>query len=269
MSRRRRDSVGKHVNTKGRKTDLAGLTKLARDKVGPRTKFKSNADYLAALARERQRLRNKFTNKELIEAVEKRISNAPGPAPEYRKEFANVARIVCSVYGSTVEELGKFFRVTPDQIQFWIRDYPEFEQAVRDRSTEINMQIMGRLARRAMGFHVNTEKIFYDVKRGHAVRVATKEYYPPSEAAIMFWLKNRMTEFWKDQKDVNIDETRKLTLEIYKNFDNMNPEQASDAYQELLKLQAPVASTELKGKPGRKPKEITDVPVVERGPHDS
>jgi hypothetical protein len=213
------------------------ITSLARKNVGGRRNFKNIAAYRLAVAQERERIvrDEKLTNKELMEAVGSALST--GTPVSYRPEFAEVARLVCSLYGSTSAELSKFFKVSVVQISEWIRDYPEFDRAVHDRSTELNIQVMGRLARRALGFYAKTEKIFYDVKRGGVVKVDTKEYYPPSESAIFFWLKNRMPEHWKDVKDVNIDESRKVVLEIYKNFDTMTQEQATDAYQELLKVE--------------------------------
>jgi len=214
----------------------ARLTMMAARNVGKPSDYKSRNDYLLALRAERWRLRKEYDTKDLIVEVEKRLN--PGGVTEYRKDFAQVARLVCSLYGSTRGELAKFFRVSENTITLWLQEYPEFNAAVNDRSTEMNIQIMQRLARRAMGFYANTEKIFYDVKRGDVVRVPTKEYHPPSESAIMFWLKNRMPEHWKDVKQVDVDETRKLTMEIYRNFDNMTSEQASDAYQELLKIES-------------------------------
>lgn len=245
---------------------VQSVTKLAQQQIGPPSKYKSLAEYKVALVRARKRIRETMDNKAIIEAVEQKISKRPaGVETEYRGDFARVARLVCSVYGSTIEELAKYFRVSPQTIQSWIESYPEFERAIRDRSTEMNMQIMGRLARRALGFYANTEKIFYDVRRGDVVKVPTKEYYPPSEAAIMFWLKNRMPEQWKDLKDVNVDQTNKITMEIYKNFDSMTAEQASDAYQELLKLDAPA---QVQADPKRKKNGaiVTDAEYTERDP---
>jgi hypothetical protein len=228
------------------------ISTLADKHIGGRTAFKSITDYRIALRREKKRLRAASNNLSMAQHL------FEGRMPSYRKEFVKAARIVCSLYGSSVEELGKFFGVTPGQIKHWMNEYPEFAQAVNDRATEINMQIMGRLARRALGFYAKTEKIFYDVKRGDVVKVPTKEYYPPSEPAIIFWLKNRMPDEWKDSKDVSIEETKKLTMEIYKNFDTMTSEQATDAYQELLKVS---------GTPQKKgSREVTDVPLDERDP---
>lgn len=237
------------------------ITRLARRNVGGRGKFVTYAEYRAAVTAERERLLKNNSNLALVEQFEKSEAirlNTGSPAV-YRKEFAEIARIVCSVYGSTQVELAKFFRTEKDTVFRWIRDYPEFEKAVYDRSTEMNMQIMRRLARRAQGFYADTEKIFYDTKRGDVVRVPTKEYYAPSESAIIFWLKNRMPEHWKDTKDVTTEESRHVVMEIYKNFENMTTEQASDAYQDLLKIE---------GSPTEKihSKEAEDIAYIERDP---
>lgn len=236
------------------------LSSVAKKNIGPPSQFKSQADYRHALAAECAKLRKQSSNKELIERVAK-----SGRPTEYRKDFADIARIVCSLYGSTIAELARFFKVNEERIHGWIAEYPEFDKAVHDRSSEMNMQIMGRLARRALGFYANTEKIFYDVKRADVVRVPTKEYHPPSENAIFFWLKNRLPDLWKDRKELDTTENRNISIEIFKNFETMTPEQAADAYQELLKGEAPSGTQT----PAGKARTITDVPFVEGGPPKS
>jgi hypothetical protein len=225
---------GKHPTLKRHDLD-----RLARKNVGSRERFKSVTAYRMAIRDELARLKSKNTNRDLLEDVGSELVEASklGQTPAYRKEFADVARLVCSLYGSSVNELAKFFNCDAHMIASWIKMHPEFDRAVNERATEMNVQVMGRLARRALGFYSATEKIFYDVKRGDVVRVPTKEYHPPSESAIFFWLKNRMPEHWKDVKDVNIEENRKVVMEIYKNFESLTQEQATDAYQELLKVE--------------------------------
>lgn len=220
---------------------LPDLAKIARKNVGGRDRFKNVTAYRFAIRDEMARLKKTNTNRDLLEDVGGEITESViiRQPPAYRKEFAEVARLICSLYGSSVLELAKFFNCPGDQIKMWIKIHPEFDRAVNDRSTEMNVKIMGRLARRASGFYADTEKVFYDVKRGTVVKVPTQEYYPPSENAIFFWLKNRMPEHWKDVKDVNIDENRKVVMEIYKNFETLTQEQATDAYQELLKIESP------------------------------
>jgi hypothetical protein len=242
------------------------LRKLAIKNVGSRDRFKHPSAYRAAIADELARLKATNTNRDLLEDVGAEIvlSNKVGQAPVYRKEFADVARLICSLYGSSVSELAKFFNCDANMIVAWIKMHPEFDRAVNDRATEMNVQVMGRLARRSLGFYAATEKIFYDVKRGQVVKVDTKEYYPPSESAIFFWLKNRMPEHWKDVKDVNVEESRKVVMEIYKNFETLTQEQATDAYQELLKVEG----TGVQLQPSSKAEGTSEDPsrVKRRGP---
>jgi hypothetical protein len=226
-------------NGKHPKLKREDLEKIARKNVGGRDRFKHLTAYKHAIQDELTRLKSTNTNRDLLEDVGGELveSGRLGQPPVYRKEFADVARLICSLYGSSVNELAKFFNCDIHMITAWITMHPEFDRAVNERATEYNVQVMGRLARRALGFYAKTEKVFYDVKRGQVVKVPTTEYHPPSESAIFFWLKNRMPEHWKDVKDVNIDENRKIVLELYKNFDTMTQEQATDAYQELLKVE--------------------------------
>ena len=46
----------------------------------------------------------------------------------------------------------------------------------------------------------STEKIF--CSRGKVIRVETVEHYPPDTTAMIFWLKNRQPDRWRDRAEV-------------------------------------------------------------------
>lgn len=220
---------------------IKGPDKLTRKAVGRPEDYPSKQAFMLARRNGRKKIRVVREKKLLFGRTDKHGSL-------YKPGFAQAARLVCSIYGSTIEELANYFNVTDGTIQRWLKRHPEFRDAVHDERSRANIKVTERLFRRAMGFRVGAEKLFYDVKRGVVVRVRTTEYYPPNEAAIFFWLKNRMPDKWKDMKAVNCDLGAPLVADIYKNIDgSMAAEQAADAYNEFLKIGA-TSTAEAAGK---------------------
>jgi hypothetical protein len=126
----------------------------------------------------------------------------------YRPEFADTAKALCGIYGSTKKELGAFFGVSEVTIHVWLKRFPAFGEAVREGTAIASMKVMVRLYQSAIGFSVPTEKVFYDRRRHKFVRANTREYYPPSTTAQIFWLTNRMPEQWKDDGELKARRAR-------------------------------------------------------------
>ena len=62
--------------------------------------------------------------------------------------------------------------------------------------------VVESLYKKANGFSVPEEKIFYSSKYDKVRRVKTRRYYPPDTLAQIFWLKNHYPDLWRDKKEV-------------------------------------------------------------------
>lgn len=78
--------------------------------------------------------------------------------------------------------------VTQEQLNKWMKAFPEFREAIVNTRAEGQRQLQRALKRRGTGFHVKTEKIFL-AKDGTVVRAETREYIPPDTSALTFALK--------------------------------------------------------------------------------
>ena len=98
---------------------------------------------------------------------------------------------------------------------------------------------MKRFLRRALGYNYESEKVFYDVKRGKIIRAKVKEHVPVDVKAGIFWMINRMPDKWRDRVELTGKDGEKLAGDIY-NFLNVvvKPEEALDAYGKLLEIEA-------------------------------
>lgn len=105
--------------------------------------------------------------------------------------------------GATLEELGKFFEVSPETISMWRNVNPEFAEALklgRDASDE---RVVRSMYAKALGFEKVIEEEVVG-KDGEVRTIKKKIYVPPSDGAAIFWLKNRRKGEWRDRHEYEV-----------------------------------------------------------------
>lgn len=118
----------------------------------------------------------------------------------YKPEFAEQARKLCEL-GATDMELADFFKVSDRTIYRWQTQFPEFCQALKAGKDFADERVERSLYHRATGYTFDSEKVFQF--QGRIVRAKTKEHAPPDTTAMIFWLKNRRPEAWRDKSEVH------------------------------------------------------------------
>jgi hypothetical protein len=136
-----------------------------------------------------------------------------GYVGKYSHEFATMAYRYC-LLGATNAELGDAFGVKPATIVFWMERHPGFENAVKAGRLDADAAVVKSLFKRAKGF-----------QRGD-------RYFPPDTASIVFWLKNRQPQHWRDK--VEIDHNHSGEVEIQASVAFRGERSALDAYKQLL-----------------------------------
>jgi hypothetical protein len=178
-----------------------------------------------------------------IDFIGKRHQRPPTGKPvgrptEYKKEFVNAVRIFVAVSGNAAEDLCEFLDVSVGTLRSWQEKYPEFNRACNPRGVDsANAKVQRSLFKRATGFKVRKEKLFYDSRARSVVRANTIEYYPPSETAASYWLNNRMPEQWRTRVDIEGGGQQTL-VQVFQTLqaEKVAPENALDAYNALLDL---------------------------------
>jgi hypothetical protein len=156
---------------------------------------------------------------------------------DYKPEYAQLAAVVVSVYGSTPAELGKVFGVPAPFIMRWINQHSDFRDAVENATKNCNIMVMQRLFRQCMGYKVKTERLFYDGRAGKVIKGTYTETVKPDTTAMVFWLKNRMPDKWVDKVAAQVD-GKGIADELQKVFDQkVTPDAALDTYQKLLEIE--------------------------------
>jgi hypothetical protein len=112
---------------------------------------------------------------------------------------ARVAAITCK----STKEFCDFLELDPISFKHWCIKYPAYERAVMSWRTHATNEIELAMAKRAIGFTKTTKR---DVITKNGVETLINEtYYPPSETAGQFWLKNRAPNDWQDKKEIDVN----------------------------------------------------------------
>lgn len=115
---------------------------------------------------------------------------------KYREEFAEQAAKLCAL-GATDAELADFFEVAISTVALWKVVHPEFSDALRAAKSIADERVEQSLYRRAVGYE--HDEIDIRVVGGEVVQTPIRRRYPPDATSMIFWLKNRKPEQWRDR----------------------------------------------------------------------
>tara|TARA_B100000073_G_scaffold347991_2_gene364408 strand:+ start:2738 stop:3229 length:492 start_codon:yes stop_codon:yes gene_type:complete len=121
---------------------------------------------------------------------------------KYKEEYAEQARKLC-LLGATDKDLADFFEVCEKTVNNWKKDFPDFLQSIKRGKTFADANVAESLYNRACGYTHQEEKVF--VSEGSIISHEVTKHYPPETAAVIFWLKNRDPQKWRDKQEVDLN----------------------------------------------------------------
>lgn len=121
---------------------------------------------------------------------------SPKPDLDYRAFFPEQLYHMTRV-GGTLSDIADAFGVSQGHLKKWIDERAEMADAYSQGQEARNERVVSSLFSRAVGYSVETEKVFCNPK-GEVTRVPFTERYPPDPGSCMFWLKNRQRGQWVD-----------------------------------------------------------------------
>ena len=122
-----------------------------------------------------------------------------GRPSAYKPAFAEQAAKLCEL-GATDVELADFFEVSITTVNNWKAQFPEFLAALKAGKDAADDRIERSLYAKASGYTFDAIKIFCS-KDGDVTQVPYREHVPPDTTAMIFWLKNRRKDQWRDRQD--------------------------------------------------------------------
>ena len=168
--------------------------------------------------------------------------NAGGRPTDYDPEYAETAYRHC-LLGATDEDLAEVFDVETRTISNWKVSHPEFFQALKRGKREADAEVAESLYHKATGMEyveeqaIKVKTVEYEngkrkSEKQHIEVVAVKKFLPPDTTAIIFWLKNRDREHWRDRKDYMVDIEADIRQWAEKH--NIDPERAVEEATRII-----------------------------------
>lgn len=110
--------------------------------------------------------------------------------------------------GCTDDEIAKHCNVAPRTFANWKAKYPQLAAILRQGKEYADRRVERSLYQRALGCRV--EEVVYNGD-GDIVKRIVKDV-PPDVTAIIFWLKNRKPEEWRDKREIVKDDDNDQVL---------------------------------------------------------
>lgn len=124
-----------------------------------------------------------------------------GRPTKYKAEFAKVSETMCKM-GATDADLADAFGVNTSTIWRWQAAHPEFCNALKAGKEIADERVERALYQRAIGYEMDTVKIFMPSGAEEPVYAPYREKIAPDTTAMIFWLKNRKSDEWRDKQEV-------------------------------------------------------------------
>ena len=160
------------------------------------------------------------------------VKRENGRPPVYDPGYAALAEKLC-IKGYTDAELADFFEVSTRTVERWKGKHQEFSRALKVGKELADERVERALYLKAVGYSFPSEKVHFD-KDGDVHRAPITEHVPPSDTAIIFWLKNRMGDKYRDvhkhehtNTNIRVDADMSLAeaQEVYRQIRNMTAEE--------------------------------------------
>ena len=109
--------------------------------------------------------------------------------------------------GLTNEQIAHNMGINPCTLYDWQKKYSEIANILKRTKDVVDKEVENALYKSAMGYDYEeiTEERRFNKRTGQYEMVVTKrakKHIPPNTASIIFWLKNRKPEIWKDKQEI-------------------------------------------------------------------
>lgn len=121
-----------------------------------------------------------------------------GRPSKYKAEYAEQAAKLCKL-GATDADLADFFEVNVSTIKLWKVKHEEFSAALNMPKEIADDRVEKSLYQRALGYE--HDEVDIRVIEGQVVMTPIRKHYPPDPTSMIFWLKNRRPDKWRDKPE--------------------------------------------------------------------
>jgi hypothetical protein len=135
-----------------------------------------------------------------------------GRPTKYDPSMNEIVTNYC-LMGATDRDLAAFLDVDERTINRWKEEHPEFCQSIKEGKEVADARVALSLYNRAMGVTVTEQKVV--TVDGQPETIDIKKEYPPDATSMIFWMKNRQPEKWRDkiEQQVSVEDTTPRGIE--------------------------------------------------------
>lgn len=103
------------------------------------------------------------------------------------------------------KQIAMIWGITYQTFNNYKKRYPEFFDSLKQQKALSDVEVIDSLRQRAVGYTCKEEKQF--VIKNRVVTHEAVKHYPPDPTSMIFWLKNRQPELFRDKQehDIQID----------------------------------------------------------------
>lgn len=110
--------------------------------------------------------------------------------------------------GLTDEMIAHNIGITTTTFYDWKKKYPQFAEAVKRGKEVVDIMVENALLKSAMGYSYDeiTQEAHYNSEKEELEMAVTKvvtKHVQPNPTSLIFWLKNRKPEAWRDTKNID------------------------------------------------------------------
>ena len=106
----------------------------------------------------------------------------------------------CAEVGMTDKQIAIALGIAEDTIAEYKKNWPEFSESLK-KKMGADGYVERSLWERAIGYRYTETKRETDAE-GNVKITTTEKFTPPDPTAMIFWLKNRQPEKWRDKKEI-------------------------------------------------------------------
>lgn len=126
-----------------------------------------------------------------------------GRPPKYDPSYVKQVEKLCAL-GATNQEIADFFEVNVRTVDRWIVTHEDFCRAVKTAREVADDRVERSLYHRAVGYEQEAVKIFMPAGAVEPVYAKYREKVAPDATSMIFWLKNRKPDKWRDKSQQEI-----------------------------------------------------------------
>jgi hypothetical protein len=127
----------------------------------------------------------------------------PGRKSNYSKKYHTKWAESLAKRGVIDKEMAKDFGISEQTLNTWKKKHPEFFESLKKGKKIPDDEVERSLFERATGYSCPDTKVFYDSKRGEVITQPITKHYAPDPTSMIFWLKNRRPDKWRDKQEVD------------------------------------------------------------------